>query len=232
MTRWFSTLLLLSSAGAELDAAEREGAGAARSEREDGAGRTAFSRLCSRKSRGTGKVRAWFDAHHPGCHQFELGAWAGLLFPSPRHPFYAEGFTPEPLVVASGSFGVQASYAPLPELGLELGGGVIPTQTDATRLHTMMYTTRAAVLLQAPLRLTPVALAGVALLSSSGPSLGAAVTPGAHLGLGLKLYATEGLALRFELRDTVTEGAGGGLVHHPELLLGLTIVLERLGPGG
>ena len=56
MTRWFSTLLLLSSAGAELDAAEREGAGAARSEREDGAGRTAFSRLCSRKSRGTGKV--------------------------------------------------------------------------------------------------------------------------------------------------------------------------------
>ncbi len=227
---WLSALLLVISGRPELGELERQRGGAARSGARARPGPKAFGRLCSRKFKGTGRVLGWFDAHRPACHQFELGAWAGLFFPSRRHVFFAEGFTPEPLVVASGSFGVQGSYAPLPELGVELGAGVIPTQTDATRLHTMMYTTRATVLLQAPLRLTPVALAGVVILSSSGPSLGAAVTAGAHLGLGLKLYATDGLALRLELRDTVTEGTGARLAHHPELLLGVTVVLQRFAP--
>ncbi|MCA9720509.1 MAG: hypothetical protein H6713_05010 [Myxococcales bacterium] len=223
------TLTVFSLVASEPAPASRERESASASETL-AAGRTAGT-LCRNWLEDSGRVRGWFARHRPDCHQLELGVWFGAFLPPQDHALVSRDYAPAPLVAASATIGVQGSYAPLRAVAIELGAGVIPTQTAALRLHTMAYSTRAALRLQLPLRLSPVLLAGVALLSSSGPGVGAAVASGAHLGCGLTLYATESLALRAELRDTIAPGLAGP-AHHLEAMLGVSVVLARRGASG
>jgi OOP family OmpA-OmpF porin len=81
--------------------------------------------------------------------------------------------------------------------------------------------------------LTPFLMVGGGWLGGISESMGNDADPAFQFGVGLKAPLGHLLSARLDLRDTMTQkfnAADGDQTHHPEILLGLTVNMERSRP--
>ncbi len=179
-----------------------------------------------------GDETRWIDRYAPEKNQVELGVYAGVLIPSKMHELYDPQFLHQPYANASFDIGGRAGFYPLRWLGIELGGGGMPTRTaDSERAN--LYTFRAWAIAQAPYRVAPFARVGFGFMGANSFSLGRDNDPAFHFGGGLKFYINRWVGLRLDVVDNITTrvGIGEGRSHHVEVLLGLIVTLNRAKRG-
>ncbi|MEM9456932.1 MAG: OmpA family protein [Myxococcota bacterium] len=195
-----------------------------------------FSRLAADDDR---RDQPWIQRWRPERNTYELGGFVGVMFPHPRLELYQvdrslpdwgfrrfRGQSPE--------FGLRGAYFPLRMLGLEGELGLLPARTE-TRDQALLWNLRGHVVAQLPWwSVTPFALAGVTALgvTSDRSVVGNDVDLGFHFGGGIKVFPTRRVAVRLDIRDTMTarRGVDRSVVHSPEILLGLSAVLGRSQP--
>ncbi len=161
-------------------------------------------------------------------HRLDLGLYAGVIFPPRAHELYDETAWQEAFDVAAFDVGLRVGYMPWPFIGLELEGGVMPTQTRDNGDGALLYTVRAHVIGQYPAMFSPFLLAGYGLLgvSSDDKAVGSDTDGAFHAGLGLKFHATERLTARLDGRLIVSGQAGPtGFMPYFEVLLGASYML-------
>jgi OOP family OmpA-OmpF porin len=175
----------------------------------------------------------WMRRHRPTRNQIEVGVFGGILVPSKNHELYNPAdasVTWQPYNKVAPDIGLRLGYYPLSFLGLEIDGGIAPTKARTDKSGAVLGTFRGYALLQLPYRVAPFALVGVGLLGTTG--LGGDLDPALHLGGGVKFYVNDLIALRLDVRDNVATkvGAASGRTNHLEVLLGVSIVLNKKKP--
>ncbi len=181
----------------------------------------------------------WIKRHRPTNHQMELGIYGGIMLPNEQHELYA----PDPATNGGANWqsfkkiapdvGLRFGYYPLSFFGLEVEGGVVPTKTRTTDENVLLGAFRGYGVLQLPYRIAPFALVGMGVMGTQTKSaLRNDVDPALHFGGGIKFYINRLLALRVDVRDNVTakHGVDEGRTHHVEVLLGLSLLLNRKKP--
>ena len=181
----------------------------------------------------------WIRRWPPARNLVELGVFGGLIFPHPRLELFEprveledQGF--ESLAALAPELGLRLAYFPLRVLGVEAEGAWMPSQT-ASEASVNLWAVRGHFILQIPRwSVTPFVLAGASGLAvtSDDSALGRDLDAGIHFGGGLKVFVSRRFIVRFDVRDTMTarRGLGTGIVHSPELLLGLGLALGRPRP--
>jgi OOP family OmpA-OmpF porin len=172
----------------------------------------------------------WIRREAPTRHMGEVGVFGGAFFPSRNHDFYDPITAPQkPLWAAGGDVGLRAAYFPLPFVGLEVEGVVMPTRArTATDDFALLWGVRAHPVLQLPwYRITPFVLAGAGAMGvrSSPFALGRDVDPVAHWGAGIKWFMTQWVALRVDGRHLMAAKAAlqNDVTSHFELLAGISV---------
>jgi hypothetical protein len=178
----------------------------------------------------------WIKRWAPERNMGELGVFGGVLIPSRRLELFDtddslpnQGF--KELGRVAPSFGLRVGYYPLRFFGVEGEAGVMPTRT-ADDQRASLWGMRLDFVGQLGLwRVTPFALVGAGMLSvaSRRDAVGNDVDAAVHFGGGLKLFLSRYTMLRLDVRDHITarSGVGSGVIHNPELLLGLSFTLGR-----
>ncbi len=179
----------------------------------------------------------WIDRWPPERNMVEIGVFAGIALPSPRLELFEPDLTlPEQgfktLRSVSPEFGGRIGFYPLRFLGAELEGAVVPARTDVDGDRATLWAFRGHAIAQLPRwSVTPFVLAGPSALgvASGRNALGRDVDLGFHFGAGVKAFITRRIALRFDLRDTLTakRGISDGVGHTVELLAGVSVTLNR-----
>ncbi|MCB9703630.1 MAG: OmpA family protein [Myxococcales bacterium] len=172
----------------------------------------------------------WYKRHRPTRNQIEIGVFGGILLPAKDHELYNPATPWQPYKRVAPDFGVRVGYYPLRVLGLEIEGGLAPTKVTTDNSRALLGTFRGYGLVQLPYRLAPFALFGIGLMGTTG--LGKDVDPALHYGGGVKFYVNDLIALRLDARDNLTRqmGIAAGRTHNVEILLGVSIVLNRQKP--
>lgn len=189
------------------------------------------------ESDGSGKATRWIDRFPPEPMMLELGIWGGVLFPSPQlELFEAELGLPEQgrkqYGVVAPDVGVRLGFYPLRHFGLEVEGGLMPASLRDGSGNPIIWAGRGHLVGQIGLwRLTPFIVAGAGAVGVASPrsAVGSEVDIGIHFGGGLKFFINYWLMLRLDVRDNLTNraGVGEGVTHSPEILLGLSVTLNR-----
>jgi len=181
----------------------------------------------------TGDETPWIQRFVPGSGMAgEVGLFLGLLIPSSDHNFHDEEKQHQGLGSAAFDFGIRAAFLPIPFLGAELEGALMPTATDDGQGATI-WAVRAHGLLQAPVsRISPFVLLGGGRMGALSDPLGNDADPLLHFGVGAKLSINDRVLARLDIRDNLTQKNGaalGSLTHHPEFLIGLSYRLPPIG---
>ena len=160
-------------------------------------------------------------------HRLDLGLYAGALFPPQAHELYAEVPWQKPFDQVAFDAGLRFGYMPWPFIGLELEGGVMPTQTREAGASALLYHARGHLLGQYPARFAPFILAGYGILgvASGQDAVGDDVDGAFHAGLGLKFHATRRLTVRLDGRVILSGKAGpssSAVSPHFEALAGVS----------
>lgn len=200
---------------------------------EDGAAAEASSD--SESDDGDGE--RWIDRYAPDPMMVELGIWGGVLFPSPSlELFEAELGLPEQgrkrYGILAPDVGVRVGFYPLRHFGIEVEGGVMPASLRDGSGNPIIWAGRGHLVGQIGLwRLTPFIVAGAGAVGVASPrsAVGSEVDIGVHFGGGLKFFINYWLMMRLDVRDNLTNraGVGEGVTHSPEILLGLSVTLNR-----
>jgi outer membrane protein OmpA-like peptidoglycan-associated protein len=175
---------------------------------------------------------ASFEAYEPGLppegNVLELGIFGGAIFPSSDHNLRYEAY-PQQRYTAGAELGARLGYYPLSWLGLEGEGMAAASKIKNTETSAALYALRGQVVLQAPLPyVSPFILAGFGTLGAISRTMANDADPAWHFGIGAKLPLTHALALRLDLRDTLTEKVQqDGQAQTFEVLLGLSSTVER-----
>ncbi|MDC0674690.1 OmpA family protein [Nannocystis radixulma] len=213
-------------------AAEPAGAAAGGSVSVSPAGATADANASkkAKKAKRDDGSEPWIKRHRPTRNQLELGIYGGILLPSKDHELYNPSETWEPYKKVAPDIGLRFGYYPLSFLGLEIEGGVAPTKTATSNQSAVIGMFRGYGILQLPYRIAPFALIGYGLMGTSG--LGKDVDPTLHFGGGVKFYVNDRVLLRLDVRDNATAQyrTDGGRTNHLEVLLGLSIILNKKKP--
>jgi OOP family OmpA-OmpF porin len=174
----------------------------------------------------------WIKRYRPTRHQLEGGIYGGVLLPNTEHELYDPSKIWEPYKKVSPDIGLRLGYYPLSFLGLEIEGGVMPTKLREGSSNGLLGAFRGYGVLQLPYRVAPFVLAGFGMMATTGSRLGGDVDAAMHFGGGVKFYINRLLALRIDVRDNVTAKhlVDNGRTHHVEVLLGLSILLNRRKP--
>ncbi|MBL8970801.1 MAG: OmpA family protein [Myxococcales bacterium] len=174
----------------------------------------------------------WIRRYRPTAHQLEGGIYGGVLLPNGQHELYNPYRAWEPYKKVAADIGLRLGYYPLSFLGLEIEGGVMPTKVRDGSSKAVLGNFRGYGVLQLPYRITPFVLAGFGMLATTGSSQGSDVDSAFHFGGGVKFYINRLLALRVDVRDNVTAKhlVDNGRTHHVEVLLGLSLLLNRRKP--
>ena len=163
-----------------------------------------------------------------------LGLYLGVFLPPAEHELYdVELKRHRELDAAAFDVGLRLAYLPLPFIGLELEGGIMPSALADEDKSALMWHLRAHVLAQWPARIAPFLVLGYGMLgiSSEDDAVGSDVDGAFHVGLGAKFYATKWLALRADLRANVSgQVKDGGLQPYWEFLIGASWVLGYKDP--
>ncbi len=178
----------------------------------------------------------WIERWKPERGMVELGVFGGVMFPHPRLELFEpqldqpdQGF--QPLASLAPEVGGRIGYYPLRFFGLEAEGAWLPTETEGGQ-SVNMWAARGHLVAQiARWSITPFVLAGASGLAvaSDSNAVGNDVDLGFHFGGGLKFFFTRRFMMRLDVRDTMTarRGLGEGVVHSPEVLLGIGLALNR-----
>jgi outer membrane protein OmpA-like peptidoglycan-associated protein len=123
-------------------------------------------------------------------------------------------------------------FYPLQHFGIEVEGGLMPASLRDGSGNPIIWAGRGHLVGQIGLwRLTPFIVAGAGAMGVASPrsAVGSEVDVGVHFGGGLKFFINYWLMLRLDVRDNLTNraGVGEGVTHSPEILLGLSVTLNR-----
>ncbi|HVU05693.1 MAG TPA: OmpA family protein [Polyangiaceae bacterium] len=159
----------------------------------------------------------------------ELGFLGGLFLPAKEATLHGADYAPDPLKSPAPEIGGRAAYLPVRYLGLELEGAVMPAKTESGE-HGGFFTVRGHALLQYPMgSFAPFVVGGIGRLGSGSTNTGTGIGLAGHFGIGAKLALDDFVALRLDLRDTLSDKeSGSGTAMSPEVLLGLSF---RIGAG-
>lgn len=187
----------------------------------------------------------WIRRWAPERNMIELGAFVGLFVPAKRLELFEaderlplQGYRPFNRVALD--VGLRAGYYPIRFFGFELEGAAMPTQESQWDQTAVIWAFRGHLVGQIGLwSVTPFVLAGPSAIgvASDSTAVGNDVDAGFHFGGGAKFFVHRNLAVRLDLRDTLSarRGVGDGVIHNFEALLGLSITLGRkkraAGPG-
>ena len=174
----------------------------------------------------------WIKRYRPTAHQIEGGVYGGVLLPNMDHELYDPNKAWQPYKKVAADIGLRVGYYPLSFLGLEIEGGVMPTKLRDGSSRALLGAFRGYGVLQLPYRVAPFVLAGFGMMATTGSSLGGDVDAALHFGGGVKFYINRLLAVRLDVRDNVTARhlVDNGRTHHVEVLLGLSLLLNRKKP--
>jgi hypothetical protein len=178
--------------------------------------------------------KPWIEQLLPVDMTGEAGAALSLLFLSSRHNFHLEERHHQELDVAP-EFALRGGIFPIRFAGAEaeLGMGFSQTE-DGTGAYP--WSVRLHAIGQAPFwRITPFALLGFGRMGTFNKAMGDDGDPLVHFGVGgklflMKLFGTELLVLRLDVRDNLTQKNGaseGALTHHAEVMVGASVTLGR-----
>jgi len=187
----------------------------------------------AKKAKGDDGSVPWIKRHRPTRNQIELGIYGGILLPAKDHELYNPddaSTTYQPYKTVAPDIGLRFGYYPLSFLGLEIEGGVAPTKTATSNQSAVLGMFRGYGIFQLPYRIAPFVLIGYGLMGTSG--LGKDIDPALHFGGGVKFYINDRVLLRLDVRDNATAQyrTDGGRTNHLEVLLGLSIVLNKKKP--
>lgn len=165
-------------------------------------------------------------AEHPA--RFELGIFGGVFFPSSSHELIARGPYQKYESVAP-ELGGRLSLLPLDWAGIEVEGAVMPGEVKNGD-SAAFWAARGHLIVQAPLSgIVPFAVFGAGALGAGSNTLGSDNDPAVHFGVGAKVPLDDFIALRLDLRDSMTQkhaASQGDQTHHFETTLGLTFSLR------
>jgi OOP family OmpA-OmpF porin len=174
----------------------------------------------------------WIKRYRPTRHQMELGIYGGIMLPAADHELYDPLQTHLPFKKIAPDIGLRFGYYPLSFLGIEVEGGVMPTKVRDGSSNALLGAFRGYGIVQLPYRIAPFALIGIGVLGTTGSSVGKDQDPALHFGGGVKFYINRLLALRLDVRDNASAQymIDAGRTHHVEVLLGLSLLLNRKKP--
>jgi outer membrane protein OmpA-like peptidoglycan-associated protein len=187
-----------------------------------------------KKPKDRGDIK-WIRRWAPERNMLELGIFGGVLIPSRNHELFQQDFALpdqgfQPLARVAPDVGLRFAYFPARVFGLEVEGAVMPTSVDSGD-NALLWAARGHAILQLPRSVTPFILAGPSGLgvASDRAALGNDIDLGFHFGGGLKFFLHRYVALRFDVRDTLTarQGVDEGVGHSIEVLGGLTFTFLR-----
>ncbi len=186
----------------------------------------------------------WIRRCRPERNMFELGIFGGIFMPGgSAHELFdpvrqlqslqsgGEEFW-KPYRRVAPEIGARFAYYPLSFLGGEIEGGVMPTHitnTDSPDTRAILFNFRAHVIGQIPFwRITPFVLVGGGAIGTTG-ALGNDIDESTHYGGGVKYYISHYAMLRLDVRNVVAARlrVDNGAVIYPEVLLGLSLTLNR-----
>jgi outer membrane protein OmpA-like peptidoglycan-associated protein len=175
----------------------------------------------------------------PQANLWEAGVFLGPLFISDRNSFRGRTVvnpgrppTVQPISTfkqPSVEIGIRGGYFPLSFLGGELEGMVAAAESDADGGATVLAA-RLHVVAQLPYwSIVPFAAVGVGYWGVLNDVSGDDTDPAFHYGGGAKLNVTRNLAVRLDVRDTITNQRGdGSYPHNIEALAGANLVFGRV----
>lgn len=187
-----------------------------------------------KKPKDRGDIK-WIRRWAPERNMLELGIFGGVLIPSRNHELFEQDFSLpgqgfQRLNRVAPDVGLRFGYFPARVFGLEVEGAVMPTAAESGD-SAILWAARGHAMLQVPRSIAPFVLAGVSGLgvASDRAALGNDVDLGFHFGGGLKFFLHRYVALRVDVRDTLTarQGVGDGVGHSIEVLGGLSFTFLR-----
>ena len=178
--------------------------------------------------------------YRPTRNMFELGIFGGVMFPSTSHELFnaemqrdSNNTLYRDYARVAPEFGARFGYYPFAFIGGEIEGGVMPTKTmplgNEAAERAMLFNFRAHLVGQIPFwRIVPFVVWGGGLIGTTG-ALGNDVDESTHYGGGVKFFLNDLAMLRLDVRDVVAARltVDGGATHYPEILLGLSLTLNR-----
>lgn len=173
--------------------------------------------------------KSWMSQHLPIDGMFELGAGLGLLFPSSSHNFRVQS-APQQKIGSATELFVRAAWLPIRYAGIESDWSIGFASTADDKASNP-WSIRFHAIGQLPLwRITPFALIGFGRMGNISNSLGSDGDPLFHYGVGAKVYLTDSMLMRLDIRDNMTQkyaATDGTLTHSPELMVGVSMTLGR-----
>ena len=172
---------------------------------------------------------------------WELSAFAGPLFISDRNSFRDLAFygpTSQAAIPPLSTFrqpsfevGVRGGYYPLSFFGAELEGLLASAETTTDEVVTVLGG-RGQVVVQSPFwSIVPFLLGGFGYWNVRNAASGDDVDPAFHYGGGAKINVSRTVAVRADLRDSITSHRGDDRYpHNIEILASATLVLGRPDP--
>lgn len=168
----------------------------------------------------------------PENHLFEIGLFGGMFFPSSNHNIQDESKPHVAFKSPAPELGLRLAYFPTTFFGAELEAAAMPARQEGGG-GAGLWAARGHFIGQLPdSRITPFVLLGYGALGSASKTMGTDTDDAVHFGIGAKAALDEVLSVRLDLRDTVSQKNldTSGFAHHPELLLGLSMTLDRSKP--
>ncbi len=164
----------------------------------------------------------------------EVGGSIGVFLPADNHELYdpAEGML---LPLATGpQIAVRAAYLFKRYAGAEVEADASRLGVDGADGSALVMAVRGHALIQQPSRIAPFAIVGVGLLMSKSSDLGDDTDSMAYVGVGVKYYWKDNLALRLDARvirssQAEADAAGDG-TNHGEVLLGVSWQFGGVAP--
>lgn len=188
-------------------------------------------------SDGESKDDRWIDRYAPEAHMVELGVWGGVMFPSRNIELFEADVTlpnqgRKQYGLIAPDVGLRVGYYPIRHFGVEAEGGAMPASLRDGSGNPTIWAARAHLVGQIGLwRLTPFIVAGTGAMGVASPrsAVGSEADIAIHFGAGLKFFVNYWIMLRLDVRDNLTNrfGVGEGVTHTPEVLLGISITLNR-----
>jgi outer membrane protein OmpA-like peptidoglycan-associated protein len=190
----------------------------------------------------SGATDDYLHRYAPQANLVEVGLFVGPLFISDNNSFRgATVVSPDrpPSVKPLSTFkqpaveiGLRGGYYPLSFLGGELEGMVAVAESDTDQAVTVLAA-RAQAVAQLPFwSIVPFATAGVGYWAVRNDVSGNDSDPVFHYGGGAKVNVTDSLAVRLDVRDSISNQRGtGNYPHNIEALAGANLVFGRTPQG-
>ncbi|HTV24604.1 MAG TPA: OmpA family protein [Polyangiaceae bacterium] len=193
-----------------------------------------------RATEDTANSESWLHRYRPQAGLGELGVFLGAVFISDKGnfrngPSYYPGVAPEDVPYAtfkqpSAEVGVRGGYYPWSFFGAELEGMLAAAQSDLEEAVTILGGRAQAVVQLPSWSVVPFVAGGIGYWNILNDESGDGSAPAFHFGIGAKANVTHKVALRLDLRDSITkQREDDSQPHNFELLAGAGLVFGREG---